>query len=484
MERLTGLDAGFLYMETPTLHMHTLKISVVDPSDIPGGYNFQLFKDVLAERIHLLPPFRRKLVEVPGRVHHPVWIDDPDFDLAQHVRRVGCPAPGGMHEFAELVSDIASRQLDRRRPLWEIWVVEGLEGGKLSFVGKIHHSVADGVAAASLLANIAGTMDDSLSADYRPDAAPTRWRVFKDAIRDLARELKGFPRLLHTTVKNLGAVRTKRKESDVAPPLPFDTPRTRFNASLSPNRIFTMASLSLDDVKAVKNAFDATVNDVILAVTAGALRRYLSDRDELPDRPLVAGVPVSTTAEPDRLGGNKVSNMFTALRTDIADPVERLRAIHEVTKAAKEFHNVLGSDMLRDWSEITPPRPFAWFMRWYSRRDMASRHRPPINLVVSNVPGPRTPLGIAGARIDALYSMGPILEGIGLNVTVWSYVDSMNFGIVSCPEMAPDLWDLTDALRDELGVLVKRARTEDPAVADVGPSTSADPSTLSGDPRS
>jgi diacylglycerol O-acyltransferase len=134
-----------------------------------------------------------------------------------------------------------------------------------------------------------------------------------------------------------------------------------------------------------------------------------------------------------------------------------LREIHEVTKAAKEFHNVLGSEMLRDWSEITPPRPFAWFMRMYSRRDLASKHRPPINLVVSNVPGPRTPLSIADARIVALYSMGPILEGIGLNVTVWSYVDSINFGVVSCPEFAPDLWALTDALGDELAELVKRA---------------------------
>jgi WS/DGAT/MGAT family acyltransferase len=218
-----------------------------------------------------------------------------------------------------------------------------------------------------------------------------------------------------------------------------------------------MASLSLDDVKTVKNAFDASVNDVVLAIVAGALRRYLEERGELPDRALVAGVPVSTAAEPDRLGGNKVSNMFTALRTDIEDPVERLQAIHDVTAAAKDFHNVLGSEMLRDWSEITPPRPFAWFMRFYSRRGYASRHRPPINLVVSNVPGPPAPLSIADANIVALYSMGPILEGIGLNVTVWSYVDSINFGVVSCPEFAPDLWALTDALGDELAELVKRS---------------------------
>ena len=458
MERLTGLDAGFLYMETPSLHMHTLKISVIDPSSIPGGYNFQLFKDVLAERLHLLPPFRRRVVEVPMRVHHPVWIEDPNFDLSHHVRRVGCPSPGGMREFAELVSDIASRQLERQRPLWEIWVIEGLEDGKIAFVAKIHHSVADGIAAASLLANVAADLTGQATPEaWRPEPVPGRWELFRDAVRDLGREVAGLPRLLRTTLRNMRAVRRKRVEADLAPPLPFQTPKTRFNTALTPHRIFTMSTLSLDDVKIVKNAFDATVNDVVLAVVAGALRRYLSERGELPDRPLVAGVPVSTAADPERLGGNKVSNMFTALRTDIADPIERLRAIHEVTKAAKEFHNVLGSEMLRDWSEITPPRPFAWFMRMYSRRELATRHRPPINLVVSNVPGPRTPLSIADANIVALYSMGPILEGIGLNVTVWSYVDSMNFGLVSCPEFAPDLWALTDALGDELADLVKRA---------------------------
>jgi diacylglycerol O-acyltransferase len=369
-----------------------------------------------------------------------------------------------MREFAELVSDIASRQLPRDRPLWEIWTVEGLEGGRVAFVAKIHHAVADGVAAASLLANVAADLDPAAPhAGWHPEPIPGKGELFVDAAKDLARELRHFPRLLKTTLKNMVAVRRRRREPGISPPLPFDTPTTRFNAGLTPHRTFTMSSVSLDDVKTVKAAFRTTVNDVVLSIVAGALRSYLAERGELPDKPLVAGVPVSTAAEPERLGGNKVSNMFTALRTDIADPVERLLAICDVTHAAKEFHNVLGSEMLRDWSEITPPRPFAWFMRWYSRRNMASRHRPPINLVVSNVPGPPVPMAIADANIVALYSMGPILEGIGLNVTVWSYVDSMSFGVVSCPEFAPDLWALTEAIGDELAALVKRAASAQPA---------------------
>jgi diacylglycerol O-acyltransferase len=454
VQRLTGLDAGFLYMETPTLYMHTLKIAVVDASGVEGGYTFERFRDVLAERLHLLPPFRRKIVEVPWKLHHPVWVDDERFDLSNHVRRVTCPAPGTMHEFAQVVSEIASRQLARDRPLWSIDVVEGLEDNKTAFVAKIHHCVADGIAAASLLANVA--LDIQTTPDpWEPKPTPPSRTLLRDAVKDLAKEIAGLPALLLRTLRNMLAVRRKRKTADIAPPLPFDTPTTRFNTALTSNRLFTMTSLSLTDIKRVKDHFGTSVNDVVLAIVAGALRVYLSERGELPDKPLVAGVPVSTAAEPDRLGGNEVSNMFTALRTDIADPVERLKAISDVTKAAKDFHNVLGSEMLRDWSEITPPRPFAWFMRLYSRRELASRHRPPINLVVSNVPGPREPMSIADASIVALYSMGPILEGIGLNVTVWSYVDSMNFGVVSCPEFAPDLWSLTDHLGEELDQLVK-----------------------------
>lgn len=464
MERLSGLDAGFLYMETPTLHMHTLKIAIVDPSTAESGYSFETFRSALAERLHLLPPFRRRLVEVPGRIHHPVWIEDPAFDLGMHIRRVGCPAPGGEAEFCELVSDIASRQLARDRALWEIWVIEGLAGGLVGFVAKIHHALADGMAAAALLANIADALGSSAaetSAEaWKPEEVPGKRQLFLDAGKDLARELRYLPRLLKTTFKNITGLRKQRKSADLVPPLPFAGPKTSFNRALQVQRTFTTASLSLTEAKKLKDRYGATLNDVVLCVVAGALRRYLAERKELPEAPLIAGVPVSTIVDPKRLSGNKVSNMFTSLRTDIEDPVERLRSIHEVTKVAKQFHELLGSEMLRDWSEVTPPRPFAWFMRTYSRRAWASRHRPPINLVVSNVPGPREELKIAGAKITGLYSMGPILEGIGLNVTVWSYVDTLNFGLVTCPAFIDDLWELTTNLRRELEALTERAESD------------------------
>jgi diacylglycerol O-acyltransferase len=470
VERLSGLDAGFLYMETPTLHMHTLKIAILDPSSAPGGYSFSRVKEVLAERLHLLPPFRRRLVPIPFGIHHPLWAEDPDFDLDYHLRRVAVPAPGGDRELCELISEIASRQLDRSRPLWEIWVVEGLADGRVGFVTKIHHSAADGVAAADLLTNVLETDPEPApvpppAEPWAPDRIPSQASLLWHSIVSLARQLLRLPRLLRRTAAGFAAVRRRRRSADVSPPLPFSGPDTSFNAALTPHRLFTMTSLSLDDMKTVKSAFGCTVNDVVLAVCAGALRRYLVEHGEAVGKPLVAGVPVSTRPgdEGPRLGGNSVSNMFTSLCTDIADPVERLRAIHHVTKAAKEVHTALGPEMLESWSELTPPRPFAAWMRLYSRLKLADRHRPPINLVISNVPGPPLPLYVAGARLTAIFSMGPILEGIGLNVTVWSYLGRMNFGLVACREAMPDLWDVTDGLQSALEELVERAAVPQPA---------------------
>jgi diacylglycerol O-acyltransferase / wax synthase len=478
MERLTGIDAGFLYMETPTLHMHTLKISIVDPATVPGGYSFARVGEVLGERLHLLPPFRRRLVEVPGGLHHPLWVEDPDFDLAHHLHRAEIAAPGGPRQLGELISDVASRQLDRRHPLWELWVVEGIEHGHIGFVAKIHHAAADGVAAAAMLANLLEVEADPgpvapPSRPWQPEPIPSASERLVDAVRDLLRNLASLPGLFRRTVDGLTAVVRRRRSGALSPPLPFSTPRTSFNRALTPNRWFAMASLPLEEVKAVRRAFDVTVNDVVLALCASALRRYLDERGELPARPLLAGVPVSTGSpdqpeerrqeagpegRPGRLSGNKVSNLFTSLRTDIADPVERLQAIHDVTQAAKEVQNALGAEMLIDWSEITPPRIFSAWMRLYSRLKLADHHRPPINLVISNVPGPRQPLHIAGGRLLDLYSMGPILEGIGLNITVWSYVDRLGFGLVACREIMPDLWDLADHLHDALAELVKAAQ--------------------------
>lgn len=465
MQRLSGLDAGFVYMETPTLHMHTLKLAVLDPPVVEGVGSFEFMRDEIGRRLHLLPPLRRRLVEVPFGFHHPVWIDDPDLDLTHHVHRVVVPAPGGRRDLDELVGRLASRPLDRRRPLWEMYVVEGLAEGRIAVLVKIHHAVADGNAASALLMNVmTGSPDDPGLAPgppWMPEPVPSATRLLVDALVDHLRQLADLPQLVARTARRVRVLVAHRRAAPVSPPRPMiDTPRTVFNAALTTERAFATVSFPLADAKEVRSAFGVSLNDVVLALVAGSLRGYLIERRALPASSLVAGVPVgaddaavASGSARLRLEGNRVSNLFTTLATDVADPVERLHTIHRVTAEAKEMQRLLGTDTFASWVQYTPPRPYAWIVHQYSRRRLADHLRPAINVVVSNVPGPREPLFAAGAPLVELYSVGPVLEGIGLNVTVWSYGDRLFAGVLSCRDTLPDPERVASGLVDALGEL-------------------------------
>jgi diacylglycerol O-acyltransferase len=457
VERVTGQDASFLYNETPTQHMHTLKVAIVDPTTVPGGSSIARVREVLARRLHLLPPFRRRLVQVPFNLSHPWWIEDPDFDLDNHLHAVTLDEPSAA-ELDAVISWIASRPLDRSRPLWEMWVIDGLEGGLVAFIAKIHHCAADGVMAAELLANVMETDRSRLDppspeAPWRPDPVPTRGQLLRLAARDILVALLALPALLVLTTRGLYALMRNRRRLPAPRATPFRGARTSFNGALHAERTFVTGALPLERIKAVKSAFNVSVNDVVLALCTGALRSYLADRNELPTKPLIAGVPVSTRAPGAPLRANSVSNLFVALPVEIEDPAERLEAIHASTRGAKEVHNLLGVDLLAGWSEMTPGGPYGAFIRWYGRKRLADKSPPPINLIVSNVPGPREPLFIAGAELCAIFSMGPLLEGVGLNVTVWSYRDAIYTGVVSCPQLIPDLRGLVARFEDALDEL-------------------------------
>jgi WS/DGAT/MGAT family acyltransferase len=251
-----------------------------------------------------------------------------------------------------------------------------------------------------------------------------------------------------------------RRQAPAPPPRPIlDAPRTSLNGALSPRRAFASTALSLADVRAVKDAFGVTVNDVVLSLVGGALRSYLEERGERPMRPLVAEVPVAIDAPGERrLAGNRLSNIFTSLCTDVADPVRRIGAVHEAMQTAKRLHDVLGRDLYESWTRFFPPRPFSWTMRAYSRWNLADHHPPPINVIVSSVPGPRTRLEWPGGTLQALYSVGPLVEGTALNVTAWSYVDRLCVGVLTCPDLVPDAHAVTAALHGELAALVAAVR--------------------------
>jgi diacylglycerol O-acyltransferase len=465
MERLSGLDAAFLYIETPTVHMHVCATIVMDPSTVQGGYSLDTVKDLIRERLHLVPPLRRRLATVPFNLHHPVWVEDPDFDLDYHVRRIGCPAPGGEAELAELVGDIASRQLDRSRPLWELWVVENLAGGKVAAVAKMHHCTVDGVSGANMLVHFLDIEADpapqtGVEDGWKPERTPSDVELLGRAIVTRVSRPLQLARVLPQTLRAATSfVLARRRRDGAGMPAPLRSPRTAFNGVITPHRKVAFARIPLERVKAVKNAFGTTVNDVVLAVCSGALRRYLDRNEDLPGRSLTAVVPVSVRTEEQQkqLGTNRVSALFTSLSTDVDDPVERLMAIHEVNKGAKEEHHAIGAHMLRDWAEFAAPTTFSLAARAYSSLGLAERVPTPYNLVISNVPGPPIPLYFAGAKLEALYPLGPIMHGLGLNVTVLSYRDTLYWGLIACRELMPDLWDLAAAIPEALAELAEAA---------------------------
>lgn len=463
MERLCGIDAGFLYMETPSVHMHTIKAAVMEPN--PGStYSLETVKRTLAERLHLLPAFRRRVIEVPLHLHHPVWIEDPGFDLDRHVHWLNLPAPGGMRELDAAISEIASVPLERDKPLWELWILDGLPDGRVGCVAKVHHTVADGLAAAQMLANVtdpeAGSAVQRIAASsWSPEPIPSRSRLIKDALRDHVPRLRRLPALAARTARNLVAVARHRREAAITMPRPLlDSPTTPLNGALTARRSFTSLSLSLDGVRAVGKTLGVSVNDVLLSLVAGSLRDYLGRRGDLPARPLLAEVPMALDRAGDepRLSSNRISNLFTSLCTDEPDPSRRVRRVHVAMEAAKRANDVLGPDMYRQWSEYAPPGLFSLLIRLYSRSRLADRHRPAINVIVSSVRGPRAPVRLTDSSLHSIYSVGPLIEGTALNVTAWSYVDQLNVGVLACPDLVERPDEITAGIRaalDELSIL-------------------------------
>ena len=448
MERLSGLDASFLYFETPSMHMHVAMTAIFDPSTMPGGYDIERIKEGIASRLHLVPPFRRRVVEVPFRLHHPLWVEDPDFDLDYHIRRVAAPSPGGPHELADVAAQIASTPLDRSRPLWELHVVEGLADGNFGMVVKVHHCAVDGVSGAELLVTLfdlePGGREVEPPGPREPDVVPSDVELVSHALASRARHGLTLVPLIGSTARRLGTVVSRHRDPDATVgAVPLTAPPTPWNRAISPHRRMSFTRVSLADVKRIKDHVGCTVNDVVLGLMGGTLRRYLEAHDALPDAALLAVCPVSVRSD-EEVGqsNNKVSAMFTSLATDIDDPIERLRVIHEVTRGAKQDHDLLGASLLQDWAEHAAPTTFVLAARLYSGMHLGDRHRPIHNVVISNVPGPPFPLYFAGARLESTLPMGPVMEGAGLNITVLSYMGHVDVGFVADRELVPDVWSL------------------------------------------
>ncbi|MEO6793235.1 MAG: wax ester/triacylglycerol synthase family O-acyltransferase [Mycobacterium sp.] len=447
MKRLRGMDALLLYSETPNVHTHTIKIGVIDVSYFNGVFTFELFRDLLWRRLHLLEPFRYQLVDVPLHLHHPVWLEHAPIDLDYHLRRVALPSPGGRRELDRVTGEIASTPLDRHRPLWEMYIVEGLADGSVAVIVKIHHTLADGVASANLLARamqFTATPEDERE-PVPPNAPPSAVRLLGLAGIDHLRRIIALPRLLGQTGEGVWRLRRAAKRRGRHPQLAgrFSPAPTFLNHTLSPGRHFASATLSLADIKATSKHLGIKINDLVLATAAGALRELMLRYDGRADRPILASVPASLGTNPDRLSGNELGALNVSLPVQVDDPLERVRLTALGAAFAKEDFTLLGPSLLGAWLEYLPPTLAPRLFRWLAMRKAQTLLQ---NLTISNVPGPRERGQVGGAMLREFYSVGPLVAGAGMNITVWSYVDQLNISVLTDDLTLHDAHEATDAM--------------------------------------
>jgi WS/DGAT/MGAT family acyltransferase len=458
---------------------------VVDASTRPNGkLELADVSRLIMERLPLLPPFRWRLRGVPLGLDYPYWIEDPEFDLEYHVRELALAPPPTDAKLAEQVARIASRPLDRSRPLWELYLIHGLADGNVGLLTKIHHSAVDGMSGAEILSALVDLSPEGREPPAADGAAP---EPEPSELEMLARGILGAPRYMTRVLRGLPSTLPHLEDTPLLKEIPgaptlgratariaralrggerrvlerstLTRPRTSFNGRVSAHRRFAFGRLSLDAVKAVKNEYGCTVNDVVVSLCAGAVRRWLIEHDELPEQPLLTQVPISVRTEAQQgTYGNRIGLMSVPLYTNEGDPVRRLQRTHDALLAAKERHKALPAQLLVDATQFIPPAVFARAAR--VTFSLAATRTPLWNLVVSNVPGPQFPLYLAGARVVANYPVSVITDGLGLNITVMSYCGNLDFGIVADREQMRDVWKLIGWLEEALAELQPQAAPE------------------------
>lgn len=464
MKLLSGLDARFLYSSTPTAHMHTMKVVILDvsgrdePLD-PAGLAHQI-----DDALDRMPILRRRIVPAPRGLGNPAVIDDPDFDITNHLVNRTLDAPGTRRQLDELIGQILSVPLRSDRPLWELTIVDGLDDHNVAFIMKLHHALADGTASVALLEN-AFVLDPqaAVTEPYRPRPVPSTEEHYRLISTGARRAVRTLPHVVRTTVSGLGAARRVRRAQTARLAGPFAGPRTPFNVSLSPDRRFATTVLDLGTVLEVKNHAGVKLNDVFLSLCSGAIRRYLQRDDALPARSLIASIPMATRTDRRRLHGNHLDNMIMPVHTDIGDPVRRARRIHETSVATRRIRDAMGTELFELRAGLFPAALHGMMPRLWGMSGLADHVRPPLNFIASNVRGPREPMELDGTVVTGLYSVGPILEGIGLNITAWSYAGRVYVSVLGCANSLPDPNTLADLMRVELDQWAELIRLGAPA---------------------
>ena len=464
MQQLSGLDASFLYFETANASTHIGSFSIYDPSTMPGGkITYEKLVSDIEARLHLARCFRQKLARVPLDLDHPYWIEDENFDLEFHVRHIALPKPGSWRQLCEQAARLHARPLDLSRPLWELYLIEGLgeipgvPRGCFATLMKIHHAAIDGVSGMELMAAIHDTSPDATPPPpaklWQPDRQPSALDLLGRAVNNNIRNPFRLGRVLAQTVPGLRRVQDVQRRSRIQET--GETPRTRFNAAVTQHRVVGGVAFDLGEIREIrKSVTGATVNDVILTVCGGALRAYLDAKKELPATSLIAMCPVSVRREDEKgTAGNRVSTMSVAIRNDIADPLDRLQAVTDASRHSKKLTEAVGARSLSDMTQFVPGGLAGLGWRAASRLGLANRVRPFLNTVITNVPGPQVPLYSSGAKLIVQFGMGPVMDGMGLIHPIGSYNGSAVIAFTSCRELLPDPAFYEQCIRESFAAL-------------------------------
>ncbi|HUR52231.1 MAG TPA: wax ester/triacylglycerol synthase family O-acyltransferase [Mycobacteriales bacterium] len=452
MEQLAAMDASFLYFETPSMPQHVLGVMVLDAEGTT--FTREGFRKVLEERLHLLPAFTRTLLEVPLHLDHPYWVREHDVVLDEHLSFRTCPAPGDLRALGDLVGEIGTGLLDRSRPLWEIHVVDGLEGGQVALVAKLHHATLYGAAGADMMANLldlepaVGVVDAApeLPVEDHPSTVSLIAKAGVHGLRRPAVAVRGV----------LGGVRRIGTLPGAALASVRTPPRSLINGQLTPTRQAAFATLDLEQLKAVKNAYGVKVNDVVLAAVTEVLRDYLIARGGLPKKPLVATVPMNLGAG-QAAGTNTIANLLVPLPVLTEDRVARLHEVAAASQGQKDASESLGPEALSQFMGLVPPLLIKGGASVFEGLRLQRLLPPLLSLVVSNMQGPPIPLYCGGARVTAVYPMGPLIPSSGLNLTVLSNMGKMDVGLLCCPDLVPDVWDIVEGLPGAVQALLDAA---------------------------
>jgi WS/DGAT/MGAT family acyltransferase len=473
MKQLSGLDSSFLYSETNNAPMHISTVSILDPSTAPGGK--VRFKDIIKHikgRVHLADYYRQKVVRVPFDADFPYWVNDEHFDPEYHIRHYALPAPGDWRQFCILLARINSRGLDLTRPLWEAYVIEGLDNiegmpkGCFALLTKNHHAAIDGTSSAEIGATLCDTTNEAMvlqdDSNWAPQTVPSDYELLTRAhFNNLMQPMK-FMELIQKSIPVFSKAMDMVTKGEIA--APGDVPKTRFNDAVSQHRIFEGLTFSLAEMKSVRALVaGVTVNDVIVTVVGGGMRRYLEAKSELPTISMVAQCPINVRDDSDKVGGNQIASMSVEMGTHISDAVERLLHVHTSTSNGKRYNQAIGAKTMTDFTNATTSNLMSLGAKVATENSLANQLEHKYNCVITNVPGPQIPLYIKGAKILGGWGLGPIMNGNGLFHTVGSYCGDVNLGISACRVMMSDpsfYRECIQASYDELINLVAEKQTE------------------------